>query len=151
MKRINRSANLTAQRRKTVMRAQENKKLTSGNNLQSEHEFDATKVGQSENLVAKGGIENPSIDKQQNPSTKIQRKDEEEKENSPGDGNELMAKAEDGGLKGTEQLEKQLNSSKGNGSSLDSNVKSEMEHKMGADLGEVKIHTDANADQMAKG
>ncbi|MGZ3930107.1 MAG: eCIS core domain-containing protein, partial [Bacteroidia bacterium] len=77
-------------------------------------------------------------------SPKLQRKEEEEE-------HVLMAKSENGGLQGTEQLQQQLSSSKGGGQSLDSTVKSEMEQKMGADLGNVKIHTDQKAHDMAEG
>ena len=63
----------------------------------------------------------------------------------------LMAKSGDGGLQGTEKLQAGLEDSRNSGQSLDNNTRAEMEGKMGADLGDVKIHTDANAHQMSEG
>lgn len=63
----------------------------------------------------------------------------------------LMAKSEDGGLNATAQLESSLNSSKGGGEALTGNIRSEMESKMGADLSDVKIHTDSSANSMSEG
>ncbi|MCW3072394.1 MAG: hypothetical protein JWO44_2284 [Bacteroidetes bacterium] len=62
-----------------------------------------------------------------------------------------MAKSEAGTLKGTEQLQNTLNSSKGGGSSLDAATRDEMGSKMNADLSDVKIHTDSQADKMSEG
>jgi|GEM_PF-4773038 len=63
----------------------------------------------------------------------------------------LMAKSENGILKGTEELQTKLDSSKGSGQALDQNVKAEMGNKMGADLSDVKIHTDHSAHEMSEG
>ncbi|WP_343696924.1 DUF4157 domain-containing protein [Flavobacterium sp.] len=48
------------------------------------------------------------------------------------------------------ELEGKLNSSKGNGNSLDKNTKHEMESGFGADFSNVKIHTDSRAVQMSQ-
>jgi len=74
----------------------------------------------------------------------VQRKQEK-------NGDTLMAKSENGSLRGTEQLQAKLDSSKGSGSPLNDAVKSEMGEKMGADLGDVKIHTDSKAHDMSEG
>lgn len=63
----------------------------------------------------------------------------------------LMAKSEDGALKGTEKLQTTLDSSKGGGDSLDTKTQSEMGEKMGVDLSAVKIHTNSNANEMSEG
>jgi peptidoglycan hydrolase-like protein with peptidoglycan-binding domain len=63
----------------------------------------------------------------------------------------LMAKTEDGMLAGTEQLQTTLDSSKGSGTPLDANTQNEIGGKMGADLSDVKIHTDSKANEMSEG
>lgn len=63
----------------------------------------------------------------------------------------LMAKSENGTLLGTEQLQAKLNSSKGSGQSVDPATQNEMGSKMGADLNDVKIHTDTSAHEMSEG
>lgn len=50
----------------------------------------------------------------------------------------------------TKSIESQLNTSKGKGSSLPKNTKSNMESAFGADFSSVKIHTDSPAVQMSK-
>ncbi|MGZ4054943.1 MAG: eCIS core domain-containing protein [Bacteroidia bacterium] len=62
----------------------------------------------------------------------------------------LMAKSEDGSLSGTEKLQTTLDSSKGSGQALDDKTKTEMGDKMGADLSDVKIHTDSRAHEMSE-
>lgn len=66
-------------------------------------------------------------------------------------GEPLMAKSEGGLLKGTEQLQAKLDHSKGSGDQLDLNTQKEMGSKIGADLSNVKIHTDSNAHEMSEG
>lgn len=63
----------------------------------------------------------------------------------------LMAKSESGGLQGTDQLQAKLGSSKGSGQTMDDKTKTEMEGKMNADLGDVRIHTGAKAHEMSEG
>ncbi|MCW3071232.1 MAG: hypothetical protein JWO44_1122 [Bacteroidetes bacterium] len=75
----------------------------------------------------------------------VQMKKEGEEENT------LMAKSENGTLKGTEMLQTKLDSSKGSGTALNDTVKNEMGGKMGADLSSVKIHTDSKAHEMSEG
>jgi hypothetical protein len=74
----------------------------------------------------------------------IQRKEEAGTE-------KLMAKSEDGKLKGTGELQATLDSSKGSGEAMDDETKSEMEEKMNADLSDVRIHTGAKAHDMSEG
>lgn len=47
-------------------------------------------------------------------------------------------------------IEQQINSSRGGGSSMDSNTKATMEAGLGADFSSVKIHTDSKAVQMSR-
>jgi hypothetical protein len=68
-----------------------------------------------------------------------------------GAGEKLMAKSEDGKLKGTDELQATLDSSKGSGQAMDDNTKGEMEEKMNADLSDVRIHTGGKAHEMAEG
>jgi|GEM_PF-5610466 len=63
----------------------------------------------------------------------------------------LMAKSDGGTLTGTNQLQAKLDSSKGGGQTLDDTTKNEMGGKMGADLSDVKIHTDSRANEMSEG
>lgn len=63
----------------------------------------------------------------------------------------LMSKDENGSLTGTDQLQSTLNSSKGSGQSLDATTQQDLGRKMGADLSDVKIHTDAKAHEMSEG
>jgi hypothetical protein len=55
----------------------------------------------------------------------------------------------DGKLPGN-NLESQLNSSKGSGSPLSENVRSFMEPRFGADFSQVRVHTDSTAVQMSR-
>lgn len=64
----------------------------------------------------------------------------------------VMAKSEKGGeLRGTDELQQQLTSSKSGGQALDDETKAEMEGKLGADLSDVRIHTGAKASEMSEG
>jgi outer membrane protein OmpA-like peptidoglycan-associated protein len=83
----------------------------------------------------------------------IQRnaEDEEIMPKSEDEEESLMAKSEDGGLHATEELQAKLETNKGGGQAMDDKTKSEMEGKMGADLSDVKIHTGAEAHDMAEG
>ncbi|MFA6923668.1 MAG: DUF4157 domain-containing protein [Bacteroidales bacterium] len=47
-------------------------------------------------------------------------------------------------------LEEQINNTKGSGNILDDGTRSFMENRIGADFGNVKVHTDSNAVQMNK-
>lgn len=84
----------------------------------------------------------------------VQRQEEEEEElqMQPIEEEEEMLQPKSDSLlrdspSATEQL---LNKSKGNGSSLTSEVQSQMEGSFGADFGGVKIHTDSSAVQLNK-
>src|SRR6218665_1258917 len=63
----------------------------------------------------------------------------------------LMAKSENGALTGTDQLQSTLSSSKGGGQSLDAATQNDFGQKMGADLSDVKVHTDTKAHEMSEG
>lgn len=84
-------------------------------------------------------------DEQTTATPHVQKKEEEEEKGA------LMAKGEDGGLKGTTELQAKLDASKGSGQALDDKTRGEMEGHMGADLGDVKIHTGSHAHEMADG
>jgi Domain of unknown function (DUF4157) len=56
-----------------------------------------------------------------------------------------------GATTGSDQLQTQLNSSKGGGQNLDATTQTEMGSKMGTDLSGVKIHTDSAAHDMSEG
>jgi hypothetical protein len=76
----------------------------------------------------------------------IQREDmpeEEEIQTKPS-----LQRASDGSLQAGSSIESRLNSSKGGGSPLSDEVRSFMEPRFGADFSEVKVHTDAQADQL---
>lgn len=64
---------------------------------------------------------------------------------------QLMRKSGDGELQGTDQLKTQLESSKGTGQPLAENLRTEMESKMGTELGDVSIHNNSKSDELAKG
>jgi len=57
----------------------------------------------------------------------------------------------DGGLEADDELESQLNSSKGGGSLLPDAVRAQMEPHFGADFSQVRVHTDSPAVQMNQG
>ncbi len=61
----------------------------------------------------------------------------------------VQSKSEGDTLRAPEGLQRQLDSSKGNGQSLPENVQQDIGGKMGADLSDVKIHTGSNAHEMA--
>ncbi len=62
----------------------------------------------------------------------------------------LMMKSESAETVGTSTLQSQLDASKGKGSSLPENTRTDMESTIGADFSGVSIHTDNNAVQMNK-
>jgi hypothetical protein len=61
----------------------------------------------------------------------------------------VQAKTGDGATVSTSVNDK-INSSKGNGGSLDASIQSFMQNRMGADFTNVKIHTDSEAIQMSR-
>ena len=65
---------------------------------------------------------------------------------------EKLQKKDEGGNAGmsSEHIEANLSSSKGSGSPLPGVVQANMEHALGADLSNVRIHTGSNAVQMSK-
>ncbi|MDI9311615.1 MAG: DUF4157 domain-containing protein [Limnohabitans sp.] len=76
---------------------------------------------------------------------KVQKKQEDEKEKP------VQAKSNNAQSEvQNNQLENQLDNSKGSGSGLDNKTKREMESGFGADFSNVKIHTDSNAVQMSQ-
>ena len=67
------------------------------------------------------------------------------------DGTHTIRKMDSGGGKGMTapaSVEAGINSSKGSGQSLPADIQREMESKMGADLSDVKVHTDGNSAEM---
>ncbi|MCW3104849.1 MAG: hypothetical protein JWO09_3289 [Bacteroidetes bacterium] len=67
-------------------------------------------------------------------------------EHTPSD---INAKSEDAGMTTTPGFDQQLQGTKGQGSKLDTNVKSEMEGHLGTDLSGVNIHTGGEAQKMS--
>jgi hypothetical protein len=63
----------------------------------------------------------------------------------------VMAKSEGRALKATGELQAKLESSKGSGQAMDDKTREEMEHKMGADLSDVRVHTGTEAHDMSEG
>ena len=61
-----------------------------------------------------------------------------------------LQRATDGSLQAGENVESQLNSSKGGGSPLPEHVRTFMEPRFGADFSAVKVHTDSAAVQMSQ-
>ncbi|MDX2361407.1 MAG: DUF4157 domain-containing protein [Crocinitomicaceae bacterium] len=63
---------------------------------------------------------------------------------------ELQAKTGSSGLDSTPNIENDLQASKGSGTSMDDNTRSEMESGFGRDFSDVNIHTGSNAVQMSE-
>jgi len=78
-------------------------------------------------------------------NSSIQREElpEEEIQTKPS-----LQRASDGNLQADISIERQINSSKGGGSPLSDEVRSFMEPRFGADFSQVRVHTDAQADQL---
>nr|WP_294924145.1 DUF4157 domain-containing protein [uncultured Flavobacterium sp.] len=100
----------------------------------------AEKIFSSKPLIQQKKAEEEVLTKKED--EEIQAK-EEEKELQ-------MSEAADANLGDNSNLESNLNSSKGGGSSFSGPVKNEMESGFGADFSSVKIHNDSNAVQMNK-
>ncbi|HTF06440.1 MAG TPA: DUF4157 domain-containing protein [Bacteroidia bacterium] len=66
-----------------------------------------------------------------------------------GTGGTINRKGE-GSSETTPEFQSKLSGSKGGGQSLDDSTRSEMESKMGADFGNVKVHTGGEANQMSE-
>ncbi|HLP65748.1 DUF4157 domain-containing protein [Flavobacterium sp.] len=80
----------------------------------------------------------------------VQTNEEEEIQGKEEEKELQMSAGADANPSDTSNLESNLNSSKGGGSSLSGSVKNEMESGFGADFSNVKIHNDSNAVQMNK-
>ena len=82
----------------------------------------------------------------------VQRQEEEEEElqMQPEEEEMLQPKSDSPVTDTHATTEQKLNSSKGNGSSLDSETRVQMEGSFGADFSDVKIHTDSTAVQLNK-
>ena len=61
-----------------------------------------------------------------------------------------VQKQGDGSLRASSDVASRLHSSRGLGSSLDENTRSEMESAFGADFGDVRVHTGSNAAQLSQ-
>ncbi|MCW3103869.1 MAG: hypothetical protein JWO09_2309 [Bacteroidetes bacterium] len=141
-------------RRDLVVRMQQAKSLIDAEQEQNRSTVSASleigepndKYEQEADAVAKKVVHGGDADittQENNSSLGISMKEE--------DTGSLMAKSEGGTLKGTEQLQSKLDSSKGSGQALDDKTQSEMGGKMNADLSDVKIHTDSKAHEMSEG
>jgi hypothetical protein len=80
----------------------------------------------------------------------VQEKKEEEVQAKEEESELQMSAAGDANPNDNSNLENNLNSSKGGGSPLPQNTKTEMESGFGADFSNVKVHTDSKAVQMNK-
>jgi Domain of unknown function (DUF4157) len=80
----------------------------------------------------------------------VQEKKEEEVQAKEEESELQMSAAGDASPNDNTNLESNLNSSKGGGSPLSSNTKTEMESGFGADFSNVRVHNDSNAVQMNK-
>jgi hypothetical protein len=70
--------------------------------------------------------------------------------NQPALSTSLQSKSENDTPVVTDQLQSSLSNSKGGGQNLDANTQNEMGSKMGADLSDVKVHTDSTAHEMSE-
>jgi hypothetical protein len=77
----------------------------------------------------------------------IQSKEEEDIQEKEDD-QEIQKQSSGSGGKDTSGIEQQLNASKGGGSPLDTETRSEMESGFGSDFSGVRVHNDSNAVQM---
>jgi hypothetical protein len=82
----------------------------------------------------------PLVQKMESEDDPVQRVEEEE----------VQQKKNEGGTNNPTSIESRLNSSKGGGSKLDVDTKSQMESGFGLDFSSVNIHTDSNAVQMSE-
>src|SRR6185436_9127160 len=84
----------------------------------------------------------------------IQRKcahcEEEEKAQRKPLSSFIQRKESSGGMTVTNDVSNQIYSSKGNGGRMDTNTRSFMESRFGADFSSVNIHTNGNAIQMSR-
>ncbi|WP_372756899.1 DUF4157 domain-containing protein [Mariniflexile sp.] len=79
----------------------------------------------------------------------LQTKEEEDVQEKEEEDVQTLQKHSDGGEgNSTASIESTLNNSKGGGSPLDTNTKSEMESGFGTDFSNVRVHIDSNAVQM---
>ena len=104
-----------------------------------EEEEPVQKKGEEEEPVQKKGEEEEPVQKKGEEEEPVQKKEEEEK-------NPVQQKA----AAATNTLEQRLAASKGKGISLTGELKQEMEKSFGADLSHVRIHFDAEANQMSQ-
>ncbi|MFC4635124.1 DUF4157 domain-containing protein [Dokdonia ponticola] len=85
---------------------------------------------------------------QQTANEDVQPKEEEEIQEKEEEEVQTLQKQASGDEGNTASLENDLNASKGGGSPLDSNTKSEMESGFGTDFSGVRVHNDSTAVQM---
>jgi hypothetical protein len=126
---------------------------------QEEEEPIQTKAEEDEEVVqAQSEEKDEPIQKQEEEEVQTKAKDEDVQSKLEDD-KETVQKQEDeevqakpaGNDISTIDIEPALQQSKGSGSSLPGDLRSNMESQFGADLGGVQIHTDSNAVQMNKG
>jgi hypothetical protein len=108
-------------------------------NSSPQHNAVPTQEGKEDSLQLK---RSPKISKLQRQAS-VEEEDEE-LQRSP-----LMQRREKiGGGEASEDLESSIQSARGGGQSLDSNLQVKMGQAMGADFSRVKVHTDARSDQL---
>ncbi len=81
----------------------------------------------------------------------LQRQESMEEEDEELQMKSLVQRSENvGGGEASTDLESSIQSARGNGQSLDSNLQAKMGQAMGADFSGVKVHTDSQSDQLNK-
>jgi hypothetical protein len=88
---------------------------------------------------------------QMKPISSIQREESMEEEDEELQMKSLVQRRENlGGGEASTDLESSIQSARGSGQSLDSNLQAKMGQAMGADFSGVKVHTDSQSDQLNK-
>ncbi|OHT43385.1 eCIS core domain-containing protein [Flavobacterium tructae] len=110
-----------------------------------------TEVPQNETAKTTETISVPKpIVQQKKAEEEVQTKEEEEIQSKEDEKELQMSAGTDASPSDDSNLENNLNRSKGSGSPLSGNTRTEMESGFGADFGKVKVHNDSNAVQMNK-
>jgi len=110
-----------------------------------------TEVPQNETVKTTETISVPKpIVQQKKAEEEVQSKEEEEIQSKEDEKELQMSAGADANPSDDSNLESNLNHSRGGGSPLSKNTKTEMESGFGADFSSVRIHNDSNAVQMNK-
>jgi hypothetical protein len=129
------------------------KSYANGQDVTGRAIFESTKRHQREEVQAKLAISQPQ-DQSEKQADKVAEGvtkgdtsiSKMALEQTPSD---INTKSEDAGMTTTPGFDQQLQDTKGQGSKLDTNVKSEMEGHLGTDLAGVNVHTGGEAQKMS--